>query len=168
MTTARTIAKLLTDRKLTLATAESCTGGLISHTLTNIPGSSNFYLGGVMAYANDIKVRFLGVRADLIRKHGAVSAPVAQAMALGIRRKTKADLSLSVTGIAGPSAGTRTKPAGSVYIALSSLRKTVVKRFLFKGTRLEIKRQATKAALNLIEKILQGTRHSAHDTRKKR
>jgi PncC family amidohydrolase len=154
MTTVKTIAKLLTTRKLTLATAESCTGGLISHTLTNIPGASNFYRGGVVAYANDIKVRFVGVPAGLIKKYGAVSAQVARAMAEGIRKKTKADFSLAVTGIAGPTGGTRTKPVGLVFIVAATLRHTSIKRFIFKGTRLQIKAQAAAAALGLLLKLI--------------
>ena len=154
MTAAKTITKLLTARKLTLATAESCTGGLISHTLTNIPGSSTFYLGGVIAYANDIKARFLGVRNDLIAKHGAVSEPVAKAMALGIQKKARADIGIAVTGIAGPTGGSKTKPVGLVFIAVSSLRKIEVKRFVFRGSRLSVKRQAAEAAMALIEETL--------------
>jgi len=154
MTTSKTVAKLLSARHQTLATAESCTGGLLSHTLTNIPGSSNFYRGGVVAYANDIKVRFIGVPAGLIQKYGAVSAQVARAMAEGIRKKTKADFSLAVTGIAGPSGGTRTKPVGLVFIAGATLRQTSLKRFIFKGTRLQIKAQAAKAALGLLLKLI--------------
>ena len=151
---AKAIAKLLTTRKLTLATAESCTGGLISHTLTNIPGSSSFYKGGAVAYANDIKIRLVGVPAGLIQKHGAVSAQVARAMAEGIRTKARSDFSLAVTGIAGPSGGTRTKPVGLVFIAAASLRQTSIKRFLFKGTRQQIKAQAAAAALALLLKLI--------------
>jgi PncC family amidohydrolase len=154
MTLARTIAKKLTLRHQSLATAESCTGGLISHTLTNISGSSDYYRGGVVSYANDSKVRFLGIPTGLIRKYGAVSGQVARAMADGIRKKTKADFSIAVTGIAGPSGGTRTKPVGLVFIAAATLRQTAIKRFIFKGTRLQIKTQATAAALGLLLKLI--------------
>jgi len=154
MTLARTIAKKLTSKHQTLTTAESCTGGLISHTLTNIPGSSKFYKGGVVAYANDSKVRFLGVSPGLIRKYGAVSAQVARAMAVGVRKKTKADFSVAVTGIAGPSGGTRTKPVGLVFIAAATLRQTPIKRYIFKGTRLQVKTQAAEAALGLLLKLI--------------
>jgi PncC family amidohydrolase len=151
---AKTIAKLLTARNQTLATAESCTGGLVSHTITNIPGASNFYKGGVIAYANDTKSRLVGVPSSLIGEHGAVSAPVALAMAKGIRKKTRADFSIAVTGIAGPGGGTRSKPVGLVFIAASSLRKTLLRRFLFKGTRLQVKTQARDAALNMLLKLV--------------
>jgi PncC family amidohydrolase len=154
MTTVQIIANLLTAKDQTLATAESCTGGLISHTITNIPGASNFYNGGVIAYANDIKSRLVGVPVSLIRKHGAVSAPVALALAKGIRQSAKADFSIAVTGIAGPGGGTKSKPVGLVLIAVSSLRKTMVKRFVFKGTRLQIKTKAAKAALAMLLKLI--------------
>ncbi len=150
MTTTQHIARRLIARNKTLATAESCTGGLISHSITNFPGSSAFFRGGVVAYANDIKSRLVGVPAPLIRAHGAVSEPVARAMAQGIRKKAKADFSIAVTGIAGPGGGTKTKPVGLVFIAVSSLRETKVKRFLFKGSRLRIKTRSAETALKML------------------
>ncbi len=113
------IAELLKKHKRTVATAESCTGGLIAKLLTDIPGSSEYFIEGVVAYANDSKTRLLGVPAQLIIEHGAVSRQVAAAMALGCRAKSGADFALSTTGIAGPTGGTPDKPVGLVYVGLA-------------------------------------------------
>jgi nicotinamide-nucleotide amidase len=136
----------------TLAIAESCTGGLIGDRLTNVPGASAFFLLGIIAYDNAAKSRVLGVPSALFKKHGAVSGPVASAMAQGVRRILKTDYGLSVTGIAGPSGGSRSKPVGLVFIALSTGPKTIVKKFLFKGTRFAIKNQACQSALKMLAK----------------
>ncbi|MBF0593528.1 MAG: CinA family protein [Candidatus Omnitrophica bacterium] len=146
----KTMAKKITGKGLTLAVAESCTGGLIAHTLTNIPGSSVFFKGGVVAYANEIKSRFLKVPSTLIKTHGAVSAPVARAMAEGIRQQFKADIALATTGIAGPGGGTPQKPVGLVFIAMACAQKTVVKKCFFTGSRTAIKTQAGKTALTML------------------
>ena len=106
MPTSRLIAQRLTATKQTLATAESCTGGLVAHTLTNIPGSSTWFKAGVIAYAYEAKTHLLGVPKPMLEKHGAVSAPVVKAMALGIRKRFKVDFGISITGIAGPTGGT--------------------------------------------------------------
>jgi PncC family amidohydrolase len=145
------LAHLLISTGKTLATAESCTGGLIAHTLTNVPGASDWFLGGVIAYANKAKTAFLGVPAALIKDHGAVSAPVARAMAQGARKRFKTDFAIATTGIAGPTGGTKEKPVGLVFIALASAKRTVVKKFLFKGTRLSIKDQTLQKALQILE-----------------
>ncbi len=144
------IAKTLTARGLTLATAESCTGGLIAHTLTNIPGSSAFLTGGIIAYANTIKTRFLKVPDRMIKTHGAVSAAVAKAMAEGARKQFNVDLAIATTGIAGPAGGTDRKPVGLVFIALASRRHTIVKKCFFTGTRASIKTQSSQTALGLL------------------
>ena len=115
----RQLAEVLLERHLTLATAESCTGGLVGGTLTSVPGSSAWYLGGVVAYDNRIKTALLGVPPATLARHGAVSPQTARAMAQGILERTGADLSVSVTGIAGPSGGTPSKPVGLVYIGLA-------------------------------------------------
>ncbi|NLE64904.1 MAG: CinA family protein [Elusimicrobia bacterium] len=144
--------KLLTEHR-SLASAESCTGGLIAHTLTNICGSSSWFKAGTVAYANEIKTRALGVPPPLIKKYGAVSAPVARAMAEGARRKARTDYALSTTGIAGPTGGTATKPVGLVFIAAASARRSIVKKCFFKGSRQQIKRQAAEAAMALLLKL---------------
>jgi len=148
------LARTLTASRLTVATAESCTGGLIAKTLTDISGSSAFFTAGFVTYANDAKIRLLNVPAGLIRKHGAVSAPVARAMSQGARRAAKSDLAVAVTGIAGPTGGTPQKPVGLVFIAAASSRKTVVQRFVFKGTRSRVRAQATAQALNLLKAVI--------------
>ena len=148
------IAQALTRHKMTLCTAESCTGGLVAHTITNLSGSSTFFTTGFITYSNEAKSKLLGVAPALIRKHGAVSAPVAKAMAQGARRVTGTNFAVSLTGIAGPTGGTPSKPVGLVFIAIATTRQTVTRRFLFKGTRLQVKRQATDAALKLLENLI--------------
>jgi nicotinamide-nucleotide amidase len=140
------------QRSQTLAIAESCTGGLIGDRLTNMSGASAFFLLGVVAYDNAAKTKILGVAPALLKKHGAVSAPVASAMAQGVRKILKTDYGLSVTGIAGPTGAAKDKPVGLVFIALSHARKTTVKKFLFKGTRLSIKKRASQTALKMLAK----------------
>ncbi len=146
----QTILTQITSRHLTVATAESCTGGLIAHTLTNIPGSSVFFNGGVICYSNESKTYLLGVPSHLINRYGAVSKPVAKALAEGIRKQFKTNLGISTTGIAGPTGGSPQKPVGLVFIAVTSAKKTIVKRCFFTGTRLSIKTQACHTALGLL------------------
>ncbi|MEI6437583.1 MAG: CinA family protein [Candidatus Omnitrophota bacterium] len=148
------IAKILTAKGLKIATAESCTGGLIAHTLTDIPGSSSFFEGGVVAYANAAKTRFLGVPRNLIKDHGAVSKPVAQAMAEGTRQRFKVAIAIATTGIAGPTGGTPEKPVGLVFIALASSTRTIVKKCFFTGSRSSIKSQACQTALGLLARSI--------------
>ena len=150
MATAAAIAQHLLSMQKTLATAESCTGGFIAHTLTNIPGSSAWFAGGVIAYANGIKAALLGVPPALLKRHGAVSAPVAQAMAQGARQRLKTDFAIATTGIAGPTGATPGKPVGLVFIAVASSKKTMTKKFIFKGSRSRIKEQAADQALSLL------------------
>lgn len=150
MTNTALIAQNLILQHRTLATAESCTGGLIAHHLTNISGSSTWFKGGVIAYANEVKTSLLNVPPKLILKHGAVSAEVAQRMAQGVRGLMRTDLAISVTGIAGPKGATPQKPVGLVFISATSSSETLVKKYLFKGSRTSIKKQAAKAALNLL------------------
>ncbi len=144
------VGKLLKKRGLTLSTAESCTGGLVGHRLTEVAGSSDYFLGGVVSYSNNVKTAALGVPAPLIKKHGAVSSQAAGAMADGVRRMTGSDLGLALTGIAGPTGGTKTKPVGLVYIALSTRRKTSVARCQFSGKRPLVKFRASQKALNTV------------------
>lgn len=145
---------LLLRRRKTLAVAESCTGGLLSHTLTNIPGSSAVFLAGIVAYDNAAKVKILKVPAPLIKKHGAVSAAVAQKMAQGARRLLTTDLGIGITGIAGPGGGAPNKPVGLTYIALSHGTTTCVYEYRFKGGRLANKRGAVRKALELLKSVL--------------
>lgn len=147
-------ALLLTQQKKTLALAESCTGGLLAHTLTNLPGASQFLYLGIIAYDNSAKVKLLGVSPSLIKKHGAVSPEVAQQMANNVRKLLKTDLGIAITGIAGPTGGTTVKPVGLVYIALADKDNAAAHEYRFKGSRLSIKNQSVKTALTqLIKKL---------------
>jgi len=146
--------KLLLKKKMTLSIAESCTGGLISDRITNISGSSNYFDRGIVAYSNKSKVRELGIDKKLIKKYGAVSRPVAIAMAKGMLNKSGSDIALGVTGIAGPTGGTRKKPVGLVYIAMARPKKTRCIECYFVGSRTDIKRQTSTAALDLLRKTL--------------
>jgi nicotinamide-nucleotide amidase len=149
------VGELLIKRSLWLATAESCTGGLISHLLTNVAGSSTYYMGGVTAYANEAKVRLLGVSRGTLEKYGAVSSETVIEMALGVRIALQADLGISVSGIAGPSGGTPEKPVGTVWIGLCSAQDVFSRHYLWSGNRLEVKKQSAQAALNLLVEYLQ-------------
>ena len=133
----------------TIACAESCTGGLVTSRLTDIPGSSDYVMGSVVSYTNDIKERLVGVRHETLAAHGAVSPETAREMADGIRSVIRTDLGLGITGIAGPGGGTAAKPVGLVYIAVNSEKGTRVTENHFSGTRTEVKRQASDAALAL-------------------
>lgn len=139
-----------TDLGLTVATAESCTGGLVAHLLTEVPGSSAYVRGGIVAYADDVKRNALGVPAEVLAAHGAVSAQVAVAMAEGARERIGTDLAVSVTGIAGPDGGTAAKPVGLVYVAVAGLGPPVVRRFLWQGERSANKRSSAEAAIELL------------------
>ncbi|MDQ3908125.1 MAG: nicotinamide-nucleotide amidohydrolase family protein, partial [Acidobacteriota bacterium] len=138
----------------TLSTAESCTGGLIAERITEVPGSSVYFREGVVTYSNEAKVRLLGVPSDLIAEYGAVSAPVAEAMAEGVRLRADTDFGLSVTGIAGPGGGTEEKPVGLVYIALSDDAHTEHRKLLLPGDRQLIRWRASQAALDLLRRRL--------------
>lgn len=141
------VAELLLSLKMTIAVAESCTGGLICHRLTNVSGSSDYLESGVVAYSNPSKAKLLGVSGEVISKHGAVSEACVQAMATGIKKLAGTDLGLSVSGIAGPTGGTLEKPVGTVYIALASNNDVQCWKYLFEGRRGEIKQKASEEAL---------------------
>jgi PncC family amidohydrolase len=132
---------------LTVATAESCTGGLVAHVLTEVPGSSAYVRGGIVAYANDVKERALGVPPATLEAHGAVSAQVAVAMAEGARERLGADLGVGVTGVAGPDGGSAEKPVGLVYVAVAGLGAPEVRRYLWPGGRSDNKRDSAGAAI---------------------
>jgi len=146
------IGALLKERKLTLTTAESCTGGLIANRITNVPGSSEYFLGGFVVYHNQLKIDELSVPEKLITDHGAVSKEVAAAMAHGARIKTKADIALSATGIAGPSGGTPEKPVGLCWIGYADSQSNFALKFNFGDNRTRFKERASQAALELLRR----------------
>ncbi len=145
---------LLRSKKKTLALAESCTGGNLAHRLTNVPGASEVFLGGVVSYANVVKEKFVGVSAETLQQHGAVSEAVAQEMALGARENFDADFALAVTGIAGPSGGSPEKPVGTVFIALATPTSVIVKKFLNTWDRETFKQVTATQALELLRSML--------------
>lgn len=148
------IGRLLKHQTKTLATAESCTGGFLGHRITNVPGSSNYFLSGIVTYSNNAKMNNLGVPYDLIEKHGAVSSQVAEAMAKGTREKAQASFGLAITGIAGPTGGTPEKPVGLVYTALAWDKGTEVSKNRFLGNRETIKFQSSQKALDMLRRHL--------------
>lgn len=144
------LAKILLKKKETLCIAESCTGGLLTHRLTNIPGSSAILRLGIIAYANQAKKKLLKVPSLTIKKYGAVSLPVARLMAQNVRKILPCTWGIGITGIAGPGGGTKTKPVGLVYIAVAGSGKTVAQQYHFKGSRLAIKNQTANQALKML------------------
>jgi PncC family amidohydrolase len=134
----------------TLCTAESCTGGMIGAALTVVSGASNVYKGGIVSYTNEVKHRLLGVDADLLKREGAVSAPVAQAMAIGARNALAADIAVSVTGLAGPGGDEFGNLVGTVFIGYADEKIATVRHFVFEGDRESVRSQAVNAALELI------------------
>ena len=149
-----TIASKLNLLNKTIATAESCTGGLVGHTFTNISGSSTFFDRGIISYSNNAKMQLLDVAKKDIETYGAVSGKVAEEMADGIRKNAEVDIGLSTTGVAGPTGGTKEKPVGLVYIALSSKNETIVKEFKFEGSRLENKQSTLYEVILLLHDYL--------------
>jgi PncC family amidohydrolase len=148
------IGSLLKARGLKLAMAESCTGGLIGHRITNIPGSSDYYLGSVTAYAYEAKEKLLGVKHATLEKYGAVSEDTVLEMARGIRQTLSADIGVSVSGIAGPGGGLPHKPVGTVWFGISTPTGEWAFRFLFKGDRIQIKELSAEKALILLQHYL--------------
>lgn len=141
------LGEVLREKKATIALAESCTGGLISHRITNVPGSSAYFERGIIAYSNQAKVDYLGVSGEILKDFGAVSSETAMAMASGIRKAANSTFGLAVTGIAGPGGGTAEKPVGLVYIAIAGPKGTEVSSFRFDGDRAGIKEKTVEAAL---------------------
>jgi nicotinamide-nucleotide amidase len=148
----RVVVKLLTERNQTVAVAESCTGGSIANRITNVPGASDVFLAGYITYANSAKTNTLNVDPKFIEKHGAVSEPVARAMAEGARDCAHSTFALATTGVAGPSGGSPEKPVGTVYIALAAPRETIVKKFFFPTDRETFKQLTAQAALDLLRR----------------
>ena len=149
------VGRLLSAHGKTLSTAESCTGGTISQLITSIPGSSEYFLGGVTSYANSVKIGVLGVPADIIEEHGAVSSECVAAMAEGVRKLTGSDYSVATSGIAGPGGGTPEKPVGTVWVGVSSQKGTETYKVQYKGDRKRnIERSAAYALNSIRKKIL--------------
>lgn len=151
----KVVGDLLRKRNLTIAVAESCTGGYICHRITNISGSSAYFNRGIVSYSNEAKVELLSVGKDLIENFGAVSAEVAKAMAEGVRINSQTDIGLSVTGIAGPTGGTSDKPVGLVYIGYSDMLETIAEKHVFPDERTRFKDRASQAALDLVRRKIQ-------------
>ena len=152
---AQVAGEMLRSRGFTVSLAESCTGGLIGHRITNIPGSSDYFLGGVISYSNEAKERILGIPQETLLNYGAVSEETATAMARGARKLFGSHLALAVTGIAGPTGGMPEKPVGLVYIALSTEDDERCQRFVWSGDRRQNKDQSAEAALQLLISYLE-------------
>jgi len=148
------VGNLLRQKGLTLGVVESATGGLISHLITNVPGSSDYYKGSVTAYNNEVKIKVIGVKEDTINKYGAVSYQVAEEMAQGGKKILAVDICLADTGIAGPSGATQEKPVGLFYIGLSSPAGTYSQKHIFPGNREQNKQDAAEAALSWLKEHL--------------
>lgn len=152
--------QLLSQYGLTLSLAESCTGGLIAARITEMPGSSAYFRGGVVAYSNQVKEALLQVPHALLLEHGAVSEPVARTMAEGLRALMGSDLALSVTGIAGPGGGTEEKPVGTVFMAVADQYGCQVEQFGFRGDRRQVRQQAVEQAIIMLKKRLVDSKRS--------
>jgi nicotinamide-nucleotide amidase len=150
------VGRVLIEQRLTIAVAESCTGGLLGHRLTSVPGSSAYFERGVLAYSNQAKAELLGVPESIVRDHGIVSGPCAEAMARGAATLAGTPCALAITGIAGPDGGTPTKPVGTVYVGLAVGDETLARRFVFSGDRAAVKWQSTQAALDMLRRSLRG------------
>ena len=148
------VGELLRERKLTIACAESCTGGLLTSRLTDVPGSSAYVMGSIVSYTNDVKEAQLGVSPEVLRTVGAVSEETARQMAQGVRERLGADIGVGITGIAGPDGGTPEKPVGLVYIAVAGAGRTVVQKNIFAGTRQQIKYRTTQTALDMVRHFI--------------
>ncbi len=149
------VGRVLAERKLTMSTAESCTGGLLGNLITDVPGSSDYYQGGIIAYSYEAKERLLGVHHDTLYEHGAVSAETALEMARGARRVLGTDVAVSVTGIAGPGGGMPGKPVGLVFIALSARNYERVEHYLWDSDREGNKARSVEAALTMLQEYLE-------------
>jgi nicotinamide-nucleotide amidase len=155
-TMAGAVGERLHEKSLTLAVAESCTGGLIGHLLTEVPGCSHYFMGGVVVYSNRSKVDLLRIAKETIDTHGAVSAATARQMAEGVRSRFQTDMGLAVTGIAGPEGGTIEKPVGTVHVGLALHHETYCERYRFKGSREEIKSHTALMAMDWVRRVLNG------------
>lgn len=143
------LAAVLTRLNYSLAVAESCTGGRLAAAITDVPGVSSFFIGGVVSYSDTVKQALLGVPVEVLAEHGAVSEPTARAMATGVKERLGADVGIGITGIAGPGGALASKPVGLVYVAVASGDRILARRDLWQGNRLEIRRASVRAALEL-------------------
>jgi nicotinamide-nucleotide amidase len=159
------VGKLLLDSRKTLAVAESCTSGLLGMLITRIPGSSRYFRGGALCYSNEVKRDFCGVPEEMLAKHGAVSAEVAEALAHGIRERIGSSIGISITGIAGPEGGTPEKPVGLVYVGFSDEKSTTHKRRIIPGDRDTIRERSAYFALSLLWKHLNELNHPTDSAR---
>jgi PncC family amidohydrolase len=159
------ILELMRPTGLTLGVAESCTGGLVSHRITNVPGASEYFLGGVVSYGNEVKTQLLGVRTQTLAAHGAVSEQTVLEMAYGVRRLLSTDIGAAVSGIAGPGGATHDKPVGLVWIGLSAPGFEQAWQYIWQGDRLAVKQQSAEAVLRHIVEYLRRAREdgSAED-----
>ncbi len=153
---AERVGELLAEKGQTLALAESCTGGLVGHLVTEVAGSSRYFVLGVVSYSNEAKVQVLGVERELLVEHGAVSRPVAEAMARGVRELAGSDWAVAVTGIAGPGGGRPDKPVGTVHFAVAGPSGTAWRHRVFGGSRGEVKRRAAGEALAFLLEHIEG------------
>jgi PncC family amidohydrolase len=154
LSVAEELGSLLRAKGRTIAAAESCTGGKVGDMITSVPGSSDYFVGGIVSYSNDIKVGLLDVDPEVLRSEGAVSEAVARQMADGVRDRLGADVGVSTTGIAGPGGGSLAKPVGLVFVAASIQGKTLSRRYQFAGARDDVKRSSAEAVLSLAVELL--------------
>ena len=150
----KAIGNRLREKGCTLSIAESCTGGLISDRITNVSGSSDYFMGGMVTYSDESKAEHLGIPSAIIKRHGAVSSQVARRMAQGVRKAFHTTFGLSTTGVAGPTGGTKRSPIGRVFIGIANGRRTWVRKLDLKGSRREIKEKAAEESLQFFYKIL--------------
>jgi PncC family amidohydrolase len=156
----KVIGDRLRKKGWTLSIAESCTGGLICDRITNVPGSSDYFEGGMVTYSNESKAKYLGIPLNYIKKYGAVSPQVARKMAQGVRKAFNTTFGLSTTGVAGPTGGTKRAPIGRVFIGFANRRRTWVRREDLRGSRIEIKRKAAEKSLQFFYEIFVHSRRS--------
>lgn len=152
------VGKLLSQKKLTLSTAESCTGGLIAHLITNVAGSSEYFMGGIVCYSNNAKANLLNVSWETLNTYGAVSKETVIEMAIGAKEKLKTDIAISVSGIAGPGGGTSQKPVGTTWVGLATPTQVEARHFIWNGNREKNKIDSAQAALQFVLDYLEGHR----------
>jgi PncC family amidohydrolase len=156
MTLEKKIGIILQERSLTIGLAESCTGGLLASRITDVPGSSAYFIAGLVTYSNRAKTKFLSVPDEIIARYGAVNNVVAEHMAKGVRAAAGVDIGLSITGIAGPAGGSHEKPVGTVFVALATKKEVFVRKFLFSGNRREVRKRSSEEALTMLLDYLEG------------